>query len=156
MSEGTQYSIVAPDFDLIRVETGVNTESGFNILWEAANAEARARRTGVRQAVERMNPKMIILAPSVNQNNVDTDFATVLQFDGAASVDITGFQARPEPTAIFLTVLGAGTITLKNNNAGSLDRNKILTATGGDLAIATNTQTLLWYINSRWRQLAWA
>ena len=156
MAEGTQYSIQSPDFDLIRGETGVHTEDGFSILWEAANAEARARRTGVRQAIERMNPKMIILSPSANAHNVDTQFATVIRFDGAASVDITGFQARPEPTAIFLAVLGSGTITLKNNNAGSIDRNKILTAAAGDFPIATNEMALLWYLNSRWRQLAWA
>ena len=156
MAEGSQYSIEDPDFDYIKQEAGPHTRDGIFTLWLAANAEAEARRTGVRQSIERVNPKKIILSPSVNENDVDTDFATVLEFDGAASVDITGFQARPDPTMIVLAVLGAGTITLKNNNAGSLDRNKILTATAGDLAIATNTMTVLWYLNSRWRQLAWA
>lgn len=155
MAEGSQFTIEAPDFGLIKRETGAHTESGFITIWEALNAEAKGRRTGVRQAIERINPKEIILSPGVSQNNLDTEFATVLRFDGAASVNITGIQQRPEPTAIFLAVLGAGTITLTNQDAASLDRNRIVTKTGASVALATNTITLLWYLNSRWRQLVW-
>ena len=155
MAEGSQFTIEAPEFDLIKRESGPHTRDGIITIWEALNAEGQARRSGIRQAVERINPKEIILSPSVSQNNLDTEFATVLRFDGAAGVNITGIQQRPEPTAIFLVVLGAGTITLTNQDAASLDRNRIVTKTGASVALATNTITLLWYLNSRWRQLVW-
>lgn len=156
MAEGSQFTIISPDFDHIRYEAGQHTSDGILTVWEALNSEAQSRRRGVREAIERMAPKEVILAPAVNQNDLDTQFATVLRFDGAGAVNITGLQQRPEPTAIFLCVLGAGTITLKNQDAASIARNRIVTASGGDVAIATNEQTLLWYLNSRWRQLTWA
>ena len=155
MAEGSQFTIEAPDFDYVKREAGPHTRDGLITIWEALNSEAKARRAGVRQSVERMNPKEIILSPSVSQNDLDTEFATVLRFDGAASVDITGLQARPEPTAIFLCVLGAGTITLTNQDAASIARNRIVTKSGASVALATNTISLLWYLNTRWRQLTW-
>ena len=156
MAEGSQFTVEAPDFDYVKREAGPHTRDGLITIWEALNAEAEARRVGVRQAIERIAPKQIILSPSVSQNDLDTEFATVLRFDGAAGVDITGLQARTEPTAVFLVVLGTGTITLKNNNAGSIDRNKIITASAGDFPIATNEMAVVWYLNARWRQLTWA
>ena len=155
MAEGSQYTIAAPDFDYVKREAGPHTRDGLITIWEALNAEAEARRTGVRQAIERLAPKGIILSPSVSQNDLDTEFATVLRFDGAASVNVTGLQARTDPTAIFLVVLGAGTISLTNQDAASIARNRIVTKTGATVALATNTITLLWYLNSRWRQLVW-
>lgn len=153
MAEGSQFTIIPPDFEQIERETGVHTRSGFDTLWLVANDEAEARRKGVRTAIERVSPKGIILSPAANQNDVDTQFATVIRFDGAASVDVTGFQQRPDPTMIVLAVLGAGTITLKNQSASSLDRNRIVTNSGGDLAIATNEFVVLWYLNLRWREM---
>ena len=155
MAEGSQFTVEAPDFDYVKREAGPHTRDGLITIWEALNAEAEARRVGVRQAIERIAPKQIILSPSVSQSDLDTEFATVLRFDGAASVDITGLQARTEPTAIFLLVLGAGTITLTNQDAASIARNRIVTKTGASVALATNTITLLWYTNTRWRQLVW-
>ena len=155
MAEGSQFTVEAPDFDYVKREAGPHTRDGLITIWEALNAAAEARRVGVRQAIERIAPKQIILSPSVSQNDLDTEFATVLRFDGAASVDITGLQARTEPTAIFLLVLGAGTITLTNQDAASIARNRIVTKTGASVALATNTITLLWYTNTRWRQLVW-
>lgn len=151
----TQFTIESLDLENIERETGPHTRDGLNTLYLAANAEAQARRMGVRQAIERMNPKMIISSPAANQDNFDTEFATVIRFDGAASVNVTGFQDRPEPTAIFLCVLGAGTITLKHQDAGSIARNRIVTNSGADLAIATNKMVMLMYLNTRWREMSW-
>ena len=151
-----QFTVEAPDFDRIYNETGVATRDGITTLWRVANDEASSRRSAVREAIERDCPKEIILSPSVNQNNLDTEFATVLRFDGAASVDLTGLQARPEPTIVELTVLGAGTITLRNNSASSLERNRILTYSGANLAITTGLTVRLRYLNTRWREVKWA
>lgn len=150
-----QFTVEAPDFDRIKRETGVSTQEAITLLWRVANDEAESRRAGVRAATERMEPKAIALSPSVSQNNLDTQFATVLRFDGASSVNITGLQARPDPTIVILLVIGAGTITLKNQNASSLDRNRIVTSAGGDVAIATNKSVMLMYTNLRWRELKW-
>lgn len=151
----SQFTVEAPDFQQVRRETGVATEEAVTLLWRVANDEAESRRMGVRAATERMEPKALLLSPSVNQNDLNTQFATVLRFDGASSVDLTGLQARPDPTLVILFVLGAGTITLKNENVGSIDRNRIVTAAGGDVAITTNRSVMLIYTNSRWRELKW-
>ena len=151
-----QFTIEAPDFDIIYRETGTATRDAITTLWRVANDEASARRSAVREAIERISPKEIILSPSAGMNNLDTQFATVIRFDGAASVNLTGLQARTEPSFLYLTVLGAGTITLKNNNASSLDRNKILTYSGGDVAITTGLTVQLMYLNTRWREVKWA
>ena len=151
-----QFTVEAPDFDNIKRETGVNTRDGIQTIWLALNSESESRRIGVREASERIAPKLIELSPAANQNNLNTQFASVIQFNGAASVDVTGFQARVVPTFLFLVVLGAGTITLKHQSASSIDRNRIVTLSSGDLAIATNRTVLLCYLNTRWREINFA
>lgn len=154
MAEG-QLTVEAPDFPKIKKETGVATHDAMMALWLVANDEAASRRAGVREAIERIAPKEIILSLAANTNDRDTEFATVLRFDGAASVNLTGLQARPEPTILILFVLGAGTITLKNESASSLARNRIITSAGGDVAITTNRSVMLMYLNTRWREVKW-
>lgn len=153
-SEG-QLTVESPDFENIKRETGVNTMDAIHTLWLVANDEAKSRRQGVRQAIERQNPKEIIIDLAVSQNDYDTEFATVLRSNGAASVNITGFLAKPEPTFIYLCVLGTGTITLKHNSASSEEVNRILSYTGADVAVAPNQAIRLVYLNSRWRYLQW-
>lgn len=150
-----QFTIEAPDFDRIFNETGPTTRDGITTLWRVANDEAESRRRGVREAIERQCPKEIILSLAANQNNFNTEFATTLRSDGAASVNITGFQARPEPTILFLVVLGSGTITLKHNDVNSIARNRILTYTAADIAVGTNQAIRLDYLNERWRVMEW-
>lgn len=147
-----QFTVSAPEFDRIKDETGVATRDGFITLWRVANDEAKSRRAGVREAIERINPKGVTITQLANLNDLDTQMAGVLVFDGAASVDLTGLQARPDFTFLYLFTLGAGTITVKNSSASSIDRNKILTNSGGNLALTTNLGTLLFYLNTRWRE----
>lgn len=151
-----QFTIEAPEFEHIYRETGTATRDGITTLWRVANDEAATRRSAVREAIERMCPKEIILSPAANQNNLDTEFATVLRFDGAAGVDLTGLQARVEPTILYVVVLGAGTITLRNESASSVARNRILTNSGGSLAVTTGLTVMLMYLNTRWREVKWA
>ena len=152
---GNNLTVESIDFEQVENETGVATRSGIELLWDVANDEAKSRRTGVRTATERWEKKGVILSPSVNQNDLDTQFATVLRFDGAANENLTGLQARADPTILILFVVGAGTITLKNESASSLDRNRIITSAGGDVAITTNRSVMLVYTNLRWRELKW-
>lgn len=150
-----QFTVEAPDFERIRQETGTETQTAVTLLWRVANDEAESRRAGVRAATERIEPKALLLTPSVNQNDLDTKFSTVLRFDGASSINLTGLQARPDPCIVILFVLGAGTITLKNESASSIARNRIVTASGGDVAITTNRSLMLMYTNTRWREMKW-
>ena len=151
-----QLTVESPDFDYIEREAGIHTRDAIQTLWLVANDEAASRRQGVREAIERIMPKGIIQSPSGATNDLDTQFAGVLRFDGATSFNLTGLQARPEPTFIYLTVLGSGTVTLKNASASSIERNRILTFSGGDVAIATGQTVLLMYLNTRWREVEWA
>lgn len=149
-------TVSAPDFDHIRHETGVHTEDGIRLLWEVANSEAKDRRTGVRLAIERQEVKTLIASPSVNQNNYDTMYSTTLRFDGAAAINVTGIKARVEGTRVRVMVLGAGTITLMHNNAGSEAANRMLFFAAADKAVATNKMVELEYQSSRWREISLA
>lgn len=149
----SQFTVDSPDFDRVYRETGVATRDAVTTLWRVANEEASARRTGVREAIERDAPKEIILSPGATQNNLDTEFSTVLRFDGSTSFNLTGLQARPEPTIVYLVVLGSGTITVKNSSASSIDRNRILTYSGGDLVITTGLTAAFRYLNTKWREV---
>jgi len=156
MAGGGQLTVEAPDFDYIEREAGIHTRDAVQTLWLVANDEAASRRQGVREAIERIQPKGIIQSPAADQNDLNTQFSGVMRFDGSVSFNITGLQARPEPTIVYLVVLGAGTVTLKNNSGSSIDRNRILTFSGGDLAIGTGETAMLMYLNTRWRQVSWA
>ncbi len=151
----SQLTIEQPNFPRIKRETGPETEAAMTLLYEVANDEAASRRTGVRTAIERWEKKGVILSPSVGQNDLDTQFATVLRYDGSTSVNLTGLQARPDFTIIILFVVGSGTITLKNASASSIERNRIITSAGGDVAITTNRSVMLMYTNLRWREQKW-
>ncbi|NBR88175.1 MAG: hypothetical protein EBT61_22275 [Verrucomicrobia bacterium] len=151
-----QLTIDSPEFDYIYREAGRATRDGIQSLWLVANDEAASRRAGVREAIERMCPKEIIQSPTASQNDYDTKLSTVLRFDGSTAINVTGFQARTEPTILFLFVLGSATITLKNESASSIDRNRILTFSGADLAIAQGKSVMLMYLNTRWREIKWA
>lgn len=152
----SQLTIDSPEFDYIYRESGRATRDGIHSLWLVANDEAASRRAGVREAIERICPKEIIQSPTAGQNDFDTQFATVLRFDGSTNFNLTGLQARTEPTVVYLYVLGSGTVTLKNESASSIDRNRILTYSGVDIAITTGKSAMLMYVNLRWREIKWA
>lgn len=143
--------IEPPDIDRISRGDFRATADAIQLLWEVADQEARDRRSGVRQAIERLEPKALVASPAAAQHNYDTKGATILRFDGATSFDLTGLIARANNTIVIVWTLGTGTVTIKNNNAGSEERNRILTPAGGDLAVATNRLVLLAYLNTRWR-----
>lgn len=149
-------TVSAPDFEYIRKEAGVHTMDGVRLLWSVANEEAKDRRTGIRLAIERQEIKTLITSPSVNQNNFDTQFSTTIRFDGASAINVTGIRARVEGARIRVLVLGAGTITLMHNNAGSDATNRILLFAAANKAVATNRAVELEYQNARWREISLA
>lgn len=153
----SNLTIESLDFDAIRRGDTNATGDAIEFLWQVLNDEARARRKGDRLNGFRAEWEPLTLEPAAALNDYDIGDAGLLIFEGAASVDATGFLAPSGGASrlIILLVLGAGTITLKHNNAGSEEPNRILTQGAGDVAVATNRAVALLYENSRWRELKW-
>jgi hypothetical protein len=149
-------TIEPPDSDRIKKESGIATADAIDLIWQVLNQEMRDRRSGVKQAIDQFEPKSVVDSPAAGQNDYDTRDATILRFDGATSFNLTGLRARPENAIVIILVLGVGTVTIKNSSASSEANNRILTQSGGDLAVATNKAVMLIYESSRWREAKWA
>lgn len=149
-------SIESPDFDRIGNGDARATMDGIRLLWMAMNAEASNRRQAIRQVGDRMDKAVLVLSPTAAQHNLAYGNVTTLRFDGSTSVNLTGIRAGLEGSILLLVVLGSGTITLVDDSSSSEATNRILTASGSDLAVATNTAVMLQYLNARWREVKWA
>ena len=104
-------TVEAPEFDQIEKESGRATRDAIRLLWGVANYESQRRRKTDRRLADRLSPKVLYLAPTANQNNLDTQGAGVLYYNGASAVNITGYILREEGDILFIHVAGAGTIT---------------------------------------------
>jgi len=151
-------TIESLDFDGIRKGNVQITGDAVEFLWLTLNDEARQRRRGVKQAVDRSERAVLGQAPAAGQNNLDIGNVSILNFTGAASVNVTGLLAPSAYVArrVLLIVTGSGTITLKPEHASSDALNRILTFSTGDLALATNQCAELIYLSGRWRELKYA
>lgn len=143
------------DFDAVRNGDMKTTGDIVEFLWKALNEEARQRRRGVQLVADRAEWATHVESPSASVDDYDIAQASVLRFDGASAVDLTGLLAPSGGAArlVIVLVLGSATITLKHESASSEAPNRILTFSAGDLAVATNQAVLLHYQNSRWREL---
>jgi len=149
---GEQLSIEAPEFDLIKKEAGPSTRDGMQLLWAVANEEARQRRRGVRLAQEVSKPKVLSLAPTVNQDNLDWDASGIVLFTGTTSVNLTGLRNGESGVTVVLHNLGTGTITLKHESASSETANRLDTNADTDVTLSTGKTVILRYLSGRWRQ----
>ncbi len=154
----SNLTIESLDFDGIRKGNSQTTGDAMESLWLTLNDEARQRRRGVKQAVDRSERAVLELAPTVGQNDLDIGNVSILNFTGTTSVNLTGLLAPSAYVArrVLLFVTGTGTITLKHASASSETLNRILTFSTGDLAIATNKCVELIYLSGRWRELKFA
>lgn len=149
----TNLTIESFDFERIKREAGTVTADAIHTLWSVANSEAKSRRTGLRVATERIAPKSVIDSPAAQQDDYDTQDGAIIRFDGAVAFDLTGLRSRSDNTIMIIMVLGAGTVTIKQNSGASEAANRILLAAGADKAVATNKSIVLVYENTRWREL---
>ena len=150
-------TIESPDFNRIRRGDAHATEDAIRLLWFVANEEARLRRSTDRQVADRLSPKVLSLAPSADQDNVDTQGAGFIAYTGASAVNVTGYRAPSFAVdVLFLLVTGAGTITHQHQNASSDAGNRMVFQSAGDLGVATNQAIMLTYYDSRWREMKWA
>lgn len=145
-------SVEAPDYDRIRKGDAKATENAIRLLWLVANEESRSRRQNDRSIQDRLSPKVLTLAPSANQNNVDTQGAGIIHYNGTDSVNITGYRARHEGDVLVIHVTGTGTITHMDQDTDSDAGNRLVNNGAGDVAVGTNQSIILIYLNSRWRE----
>lgn len=154
----SNLTIESLDFDAIRRGDKRATGDAVEFLWLTLNEEARQRRRAVKLASDRAEWQVIIDEPTVQQNNYDIGNASVIEFRGATSFDLTGLLAPSAGAArrVLIVVLGSGTVTVKYNSASSDDVNRLLTHSAADVAITTNKCMEFTYLNSRWREHKYA
>ncbi len=146
-------SVDAPDFDLIRKESGRATEDALRSLWYVLNDESRQRRLQARRSDGRIAGKIFTSAATANQNNFDTEDSLIVMFTGASAFNLTGLRNGVEGRVVFLLNVGAGTITVKHASASSDLLNRIRTQTGADVSLTTDKTVVLQYANSLWREM---
>lgn len=149
-------TIESPDFEGIRHEAGYNTEDAIRLMWKVLNEEVNNRRKFVKDAKDKIEGAVKVDAGTTNVNNYDAENSQTVYFTGGSAFNITGIRNGTEGRLIIFVVLGAGTVTLKNNDASSDASNRIICSAGADKAVATNKTFLAHYLNSRWRELVLA
>jgi hypothetical protein len=151
----TNQTVEAPRFEEIRKEAGVATRDAVKLLWAALNAEAKFRRTGLREARDILAPKVLSDAPGAQQDNYDLLGCSLLLLTGAVARTFTGFKApgTDESRIVIVHVIGAATYTFNHASASSDAENRLRNAGLGNLAVATDESTIYIYLNSLWREL---
>jgi hypothetical protein len=140
------------DFDQIGRKAGRATQDALYGMWLALNEIAKTGRQGLTIATSRAVWGVQRLSPTLNLDNQKHEDVVWQRFEGATAINVTGFRAGLEGQLLIVLVLGVGTITLKHNVTSALP-NRILTQSGGDLAVITNKAALLGYHNQRWREI---
>lgn len=101
-----------------------------------------------------MRPKGADLTATGTQDNVNFGAGSLFNFTGSSDITITGIAGGTDGR--FIRVINAAAtskIILKHQGVGSLDANKIITETGGDVMVYPNSSFELSYDAgaSRWR-----
>lgn len=151
MSENA--TVEAPDFDLLRKETGRATEDAIRTLWYSLNDEMRRRRQTQRRSDSRIAGKILVSAVTTNQNNFDTEDALIVLFTGASALDLTGLRNGVEGRMVFLLNIGAGTKTVKHASGSSDALNRFSAAAAADISLTTGKTVIAAYANSLWREV---
>ena len=99
-----------------------------------------------------LSERTTVLGAGVN-HDVATGVVAVQRFSITATGNITGFAGGREGRLVIVINIGASTITLNNNNAGSLAANRMHLPNEADVILNFQDSATLWYDNatSRWR-----
>lgn len=144
--------IEAPDFAEIEKKAGRASRDAINLLWSVLNQEIITRRKTVRDAKDTLETKISNAAPTVQQDNFNTERSTVYFFTGAVNFTLTGIRNGVEGAILFIHNIGAATVTLANNSGASDAANRMILSTGANKSLLTDTSTCFLYINGRWRE----
>jgi hypothetical protein len=147
--------IESPEFDEIEHEAGSSTRNAVYLLWAALNNEIAVRRRTVRDAKEVDEGKLLSLAPTAQQDNLDTQRSTIVLFTGASNFSLTGIRNGIEGQRLVLFNVGTATITLEEAHASSDVSNRLALDTGADKTLGQNAAITLLYLNSKWREANW-
>lgn len=90
---------------------------------------------------------------TASQNNLDIGSGGIVRISSNAAVNITGIVAASSGDARLLSNVGSFTITLKHQNTGSAESNRILCVNSADIEIPANGSAVVYYdgTDSRWR-----
>jgi hypothetical protein len=148
-------TIESPNFEKIAKEAGQFTSDAVTTLWAALNDTRATLRRLFRQASEKLEPKVLTLAPSATISNLDLEGGSVLSFTGSSAVNFTGMRAPESGSTrlVFVHNSGSATITVKHN-ATSETANQIVLSTGADYSMTTGKGIQLAYLVSKWREVA--
>lgn len=144
----------SPDYSAVLNESGPATADAVQGLF----LEGNSNKTDLTRAIgiirDLMEPKVLVKAPSANTNNLALEGSSVIHFNGATSVNLTGLVAPAPGKAriVIIHVSGAGTITLKHQTT-STAANQLSLITGADTALATGKSAIFIYLSSLWRQV---
>lgn len=147
-----QLVIESPQFDEIEKKAGRATRDAVNLLWSVLNQEITTRRQTIRDAKQTLEVKALNSSPAAQQDNFDTDRATIYYFNSAGGWNLTGIRNGVEGAIKILHNIGAGTVTIKHNSGSSDSGNVILTVTGADKSLTTSKSVILAYLNGKWRE----
>lgn len=144
----------APQFDLIRKESGQYTADGVESLWLMVSQEAIDRTSDVRSAKDRLEPKVLVLSAAGATNDLNLKGASIIHSTGGVGFNLSGFIAPSTGKARFVILhnSGAGTVTLKQT-ATSAAANQLSLLTAADTAIATAKSAGFVYLSAKWRQV---
>lgn len=151
----SNLTIESPNFDKISKEAGQFTADAINLLWAALNDTRAQARRDFRAASEKLEPLVLMQAPTGNVNNLDLAGCSVVSFTGASAVNLTGLRApeTDKTRLVFIQVNGSATITVKHN-VTSETANQFVLSTGADYAISTGKGLVVAYLSSKWREVA--
>lgn len=147
-----QLVIESPQFDEIEKKAGRATRDAVNLLWTVLNQEVSLRRQTVRDAKQTLEVRALNSAPTTQQDNFDTDRATVYYFNSGSAFNLTGIRNGIEGALKLLHNIGSATVTIKHNSGSSDSGNVILTITAADKSLTTGKSLLLAYLNGKWRE----
>jgi hypothetical protein len=139
---------------LVEDEAGpVTLQALQTLMLGLENAKIDEARS-LQQVKDKLEPKVLSLAPTGTTSNQPLSNASIVHFTGATSFDLTGFLA-PEPGKSRVLILhnsGTGTITLKHEVTSS-SANQLSLISGADTTKAQRTSAMFVYLTSKWRQV---
>jgi hypothetical protein len=148
-------TIESPNFEKIVKETGQFTRDAVNTIWAALNDTRSVVRRTYLELKNELKPAFLSLAPAGSTDNLDITNVSIISFTGGTAQNLTGLRAPEtgEAKVVFISVLGAGTITMKNNATSDVG-NRLSNATGADVTRATGQGIIYVYLSGAWREVA--
>lgn len=105
---------------------------------------------GIKTGTPKTPPQIV-----ASQNDYDTDIAETLRISTDASRTITGFAGGSRGRSLRIVNTGSFNVVINNQDAGSIEANRVIVPGGVNLTLTPNQAVQLWYDKDslRWRVL---